>query len=197
MYIPSGTFFGRAKIGGTIVRQSLDTKVLTTAKLRLADFLKEQRKRVLRPVVGVFGEARALYESHLGADHALKESSKNYRRNCIKALLRTWPNIDTLSPARITEADCHAWASRFAAEHDEQFFNNTLSTLRHILERAGLGRDDNPAFKVKRLGVKPKELRLPSRRISKPCSGPSKRQAHGNRDTVPTSPDSSLSLAAG
>jgi integrase len=161
MYLPSGTFFGRAKIAGRIIRQSLETSVFTTAKLRLGDFLKNQRKPVLRPVVGVFSEARTLYEGHLNADHALKESSRNYRRNCIKALLRTWPNLDALPPAKITEADCHAWASKFAEEYDEQFFNNTLSTLRHILERAGLGRDDNPAFKVKRLGVKPKELRLP------------------------------------
>lgn len=161
MYIPSGTFFGRAKIAGKIIRQSLDTDVFTTAKLRLGDFLKDRRKRALRPVVGVFSEARASYEAALSADHALKEASKHYRRNCIKALLRTWPELDASSPAKITETDCRAWASRFATEYDEQFFNNTLSTLRQILERAGLGRDDNPAFKVKRLGVKPKELKLP------------------------------------
>jgi len=40
MYIPSGTFFGRVKTGGRILRQSLDTDVFSTAKLRLADFIK-------------------------------------------------------------------------------------------------------------------------------------------------------------
>lgn len=160
-YVPSGMFFGRVKLEGKLVRQSLNTDAFTTAKLRLSDFLKDQRKRVVRPVAGTFGEARAYYEADVDADHTLKEGSKSYRRNCIKALLRTWPDLDAKPPAKITEADCRAWAGRFASEYDEQFFNNALSTLRHILERAGIGRDDNPAFKVKRLGVKPKELRLP------------------------------------
>jgi len=56
-----------------------------------------------------------------------------------------------MPPSKITETDCRAWAGRFAAKYDEQFFNNTLSTLRHILERAGVPREENPAFKIKRL----------------------------------------------
>jgi len=95
------------------------------------------------------------------ADHTLREGSKLYRQNCIKALRRTWPELDALYPAKITETDCRAWAGRFAAKYDARFFNNTLGTLRHILERAGIGHDENPARKVKRLGVKQKELHLP------------------------------------
>jgi len=38
-------FFGRVKIGGKIVRHTLKTDVFTTARLRLGDFLKAQRKR--------------------------------------------------------------------------------------------------------------------------------------------------------
>lgn len=172
-YVASGAYFGKVKIQGKQIRQSLKTDVFTTAKLKLADFKKEKLKKSLRPVAGTFGEARALYEADLVADHTLKDGSKLYRRNCIKALLHTWPGLDALPPAKITEADCRAWAGRFvttgrkrigknnATGYDESFFNNTLSTLRHILKRAGLGRDDNPAFNVKRLGVKPKELKLP------------------------------------
>ena len=161
LYVPSGQYYGRVKVAGRIIRRSLGTDVFATARLRLGDFLKGHRKRSLRPVAGTFGEARALYVADLDADHSLKESSKAYRRNCIKALLRTWPDLETQSPAKITETDCLVWASRFAAAYDEQFFNNTLGTLRLILGRAGLGRDENPAFKVRRLGVKSKELQLP------------------------------------
>ncbi len=160
-YVPSGKFFGRVKANGKIVRQTLKTDVFTTAKLRLGDFLKAQHKRAARVVSGTFGEARAHYEREVDADHTLKEASKLYRHNCVKALLRTWPELDAKVPAKMAEADCRAWASRFAAEYDDQFFNNTLGTLRHILERSGLVREDNPAFKIKRLGVKPKELNLP------------------------------------
>ncbi len=117
-YVPSGKFFGRVKANGKIVRQTLKTDVFTTAKLRLGDFLKAQHKRAARVVSGTFGEARAHYEREVDADHTLKEASKLYRHNCVKALLRTWPELDAKAPAKITEADCRAWASRFAAEYD-------------------------------------------------------------------------------
>jgi integrase len=146
---------------GKIFRTSLKTDVFSVAKLRLPDFIKEKVKTANRHLSGTLGEARSNYETELAADHTLRDGSKRYRRNCIKALLRTWPGIDELPPEKITEADCRDWAARFSANYDEQFFNNTLGTLRMILARSGLGRDANPAYKVKRLGVKPKELHLP------------------------------------
>lgn len=160
-YVASGMYFGKLKVNGKQIRRSLKTDVFTTAKLRLGDFTKEQRRKAARPVAGTFAEARALYEASIEIDHTLKDGSKLYRRNCIKALLRTWSGLDELAPAKITKADCLAWAARFTVKYDAQFFNNTLSTLRQILERAGIGHDDNPALKVKRLGIQQKELKLP------------------------------------
>ena len=161
-YIPSGSYYGRVKVKGRVVRCSLETDVFTTAKLKLSDFIKSERKRSLRSVMpGTFAEARAKFEADIDADHTLKESSKRYRRYCVRALVRTWPELEGKAPGSITESDCQLWARKFAGEYDEQFFNNTLSTLRQILELAGLGRDENPAYAVKRLGVKPKELQLP------------------------------------
>jgi len=64
-------------------------------------------------------------------------------------------------------ADCRDWAAKFAAKYSPQVFNNTLSSLRLILERAGIGHDENPARQIKRLGVKQKELHLPSKGILK------------------------------
>ena len=68
-----------------------------------------------------------------------------------------------MRPDKITEAECREWAARFSEKYSVSVFNNTLSTLRMILEHAGLGHDDNPARKVRRLGVKPKELHLPEK----------------------------------
>jgi integrase len=160
-YVSTDAYFGRVKIGGKVFRESLGTDVFTTARLLLRDFIKKKQKRAARPVTGTFAEARTLYEAEVNADHTLKEGSKLYRRNSIKALLRTWPELDSLRPEKITESDCRAWAGRFAGKYEARFFNNTLSTLRHILEHAGISLDENPARKVKRLGVKLKELRLP------------------------------------
>jgi integrase len=160
-YVNTGKYFGRVKIDGKIFRESLETDVFTTAKLLLCDFIKKKQKRAARPVAGTFAEARAIYEAEVNADHTLKEGSKLYRRNSIKALLRTWPELDTIRPDKITESECRAWANRFSEKYDGRFFNNTLSSLRHILERAGIGRDENPAYKIRRLGVNPTILQLP------------------------------------
>src|SRR6185369_11258627 len=61
----------------------------------------------------------------------------------------------------ITEKQCLDWANRFAAEKDAQYFNNTLGTLRVVIETGGVSREHNPAFKVGRLGVKRNKLELP------------------------------------
>ena len=43
-YEPSGTYFARVRVGGKLIRQSLKTKVLTVAKLKLADLEKKARE---------------------------------------------------------------------------------------------------------------------------------------------------------
>jgi integrase len=160
-YVSTEMYFGRVKIDGKVFRESLETKVFTTAKLLLGDYIKKKRKRAAHPIAGTFAAARATYETELAADHTLKDTGKLYRRKCIKALNRSWPELDATHPAKITVADCRAWAAKFAVDYSPSVFNNTLGTLRMIIERAGIGHDDNPALKVKRLGVKPKELHLP------------------------------------
>jgi integrase len=160
-YVSTGTYFGRVKIKGKVFRESLNTSVFTSAKLRLGDFIKKKVKRSDRPVTGTVAEARVLYETEMNGDHTIKETSKIYRRKCIRALIRSWPGLEEMRPDKITETDCREWAARFAANYSVSVFNNTLSTLRMILTHAGLGHDDNPARNVKRLGVKPKELHLP------------------------------------
>src|SRR5277367_3301482 len=157
-YVSTGNYFGRVKIDSKIFRECLGTDVFTTARLLLSDFIKSKRKRAVHPLMGSFAEARSLYETDTEADHTLKEGSKLYRRNSIKALLRTWPGLDEMKPAKITEAECRQWAARFAEKYEGRFFNNTLGILRNIIERAGIGRDENPARKIRRLGVKQKQL---------------------------------------
>ncbi len=163
-YVSTGTYFARAKVEGKLFRQSLlkhgeQSISFTTAKLRLADKLKEFRKP--KVTVGTFAEARLLYEADLANDHTLAPKSKQYRLSRIAALLKTWPGLDQTSLTRITAPACKEWARRYAAQFEAGNFNNTLGTLRAILQRGGLGRDENPAYQIKRLGVKAKALQLP------------------------------------
>jgi hypothetical protein len=40
-YKPSGNYFGRIRVNGKLIRRSLETHVLTVAKLKLSDFLQD------------------------------------------------------------------------------------------------------------------------------------------------------------
>jgi integrase len=158
-YASTGTYFARTKVKGKLFRQSLETDVFTTAKLRLPDKIKEFRRPAAE--AGTFKDARLLYLADLENDHTLAPESKRYRETRIAALLKSWPGLDDMKIVRISEAACREWARRFAAQFDEQNFNNTLGSFRGVLERGGLRQDDNPAYRIKRLGVKPTELELP------------------------------------
>ena len=159
-YVISGTYYARRKTEGKSVRTSLETKVFTVAKLRLPDKLEELRKP--KAEVGIFADGRLKFEDQTNCDHTLAELSKAYRLRCVKTLLRSWPGLDTKKADTITDADCRQWAHQYAEKYAPQFFNNTLNVFRQILTLSGLGRDANPAFKLKRLGVRPKSLELPT-----------------------------------
>jgi integrase len=158
-YVPSGVFFARAKVAGVVKRASLETDTFTVAKDRLSSKLKELHKPP--PEIGTFTEARAAYEVDLKAAHDLTDGTKQYRKARIAALLKSWPKLDGMKLKEISLTACREWAKRFSEQWDEQNFNNTLGTLRSIIERGGIGHDANPAFKIKRLGVKPTVLQLP------------------------------------
>src|SRR6266404_5741715 len=159
-YVISGTYYARRKTDGKSVRVSLETNVFTVVKLRLADKLQELRKPKVE--VGIFADGRLKFEDQTNCDHTLAELSKAYRLRCVNSLLRSWPGLDTKKADTITDADCRQWAHRYAENYAPQFFNNTLNVFRQILALSGLGRDANPAFKLKRLGVRPKSLELPT-----------------------------------
>ena len=158
-YVSTGTYYARSKVNRNNVRLSLETKVFSVAKQRLPDKLKQIRKP--RPTLGTFGQAREQYAAELENDHMIAKCTRRFRRQCLAVLAKTWPALEGLPIRKITAKACQEWAMRFAAKYDDQYFNNTLGTLRLVLEGAGLRRDDNPAFLVKRLGVKRKELHLP------------------------------------
>jgi integrase len=160
-YVPSGQFFARAKVDGIVKRASLDTDVFTTAKDRLRAKINELKAAKPNAVAETFKDARLLYETDLDNDYTLAEASRQYRKARIAALLKSWPSLDGMKLERISETRCREWAKGFAEQFDEQNFNNTLGTLRGIIARGGIGHDANPAFKIKRLGVKPTVLQLP------------------------------------
>ena len=45
-YVPSRTYFARLRVGGKLIRRSLKTKVLSVAKLKVADLEKQEREKL-------------------------------------------------------------------------------------------------------------------------------------------------------
>ena len=163
-YIPSGQFFARAKVGRIVKRASLETDTFTTAKDRLPLKVAQLRHPPAPPVeLGTFQNARLAYLADIETDHALSDDTKRYWNWRVAALLKSWPALDTMKLSAIPLEQCRAWGKRFAAKFEATNFNNTLSALRAILKRGGLGKDEktNPAFALSRLGAKLKELTLP------------------------------------
>jgi hypothetical protein len=70
---------------------------MQTAKDKLGDFMKEKRKAVPDDKEcgkWTMGDAVALFETRLEAKQDVKDSSKRVRRNYLKGLLRTWPELN-------------------------------------------------------------------------------------------------------
>jgi len=130
---------------------------MSVAKLRLGDFLKEQRqkagagKAVARGKM-IFGDALQTYRGRLTGDHSLKERSQTKREERIAALLKSCPELSETDVARIPKNDCLAWAAWLGETAAPTNFNNTVGTVRIIFDIAMEtgARYGNPARHIKR-----------------------------------------------
>ena len=165
----SGNYYARIRVRGKLIWKSLKTDRISVAKLRLSDFHKEERQRsaahsaVARGKM-VFSQALETYRERLKGDYSLKDRSKVYREERISALLRSWPELEATDVARISKADCLSWAARFGQKASPSAFNNTVGTLKLVVDiavEAG-ARYDNPVVHVKRKKIRQKLLHLPS-----------------------------------
>jgi len=150
-----------------LILKSLKTNRVSVAKLRLADLEKEERQKAESQTSVAngkmtFKEALAIFRKRLKGDINLKRRSKDYREERIVALLKSWPALETKDARQINRHDCQEWAREFGQNCSPIAFNNTIGTLRMILDicvDAG-ARYDNPArgLKRKRVLLRPPEL---------------------------------------
>jgi integrase len=168
-HVQSGNYNARIRVRGKLIWKSLKTDRISAAKLRLSDFHKEERKHadahkaVARGKM-TFGAALETYRERLKDDYSLKERSKTFREERIAALLKSWPDLEQTDVAHISKTDGLAWAVRFGKTASPSAFNNTVGTLKLVLDiavEAG-ARYDNPATHIKRKKIRQKLLYLPS-----------------------------------
>lgn len=169
-YVPTGMYYAKPRIKGKLKSKSLKTDKFSVAKLRLADFLKEEYQKAEsldNTVRGkmTFGDAAGVFKTRLEADKELKPRSKEYRLERLGALFRSWPKLETTDISRIRKNDCLEWAAKFGKSASPSAFNNTVGTLRMILDIAvdAGARYDNPATIISKHRVRSKELELPSK----------------------------------
>jgi hypothetical protein len=132
-YVGNGNYYGRIKVGGKVIRESLKTTVWTTAKLRLTDFLKGQQEARGRVAPPRLSEALALFERDLESDTTNKPRSKEYRRLCLKKIETSWPGLWELGLDEVTAQACKEWAAELSKGISGHYYNNTIATLRQVL----------------------------------------------------------------
>ena len=130
-YKPSGIYFARAKVRGKLIRKSLDTNVLSVAKLRLADVLDTEHKAVgesKTKIIGkmTFGKALAIFRERQKNATEIKDGTKDYNERAAVDLLKTWGGLEGMDVKRITKQDCLEWRAEFGKRYSATVTNGTL-----------------------------------------------------------------------
>ena len=167
-YVSSETYYGRIKVNGKTIRESLETNVWSKAKQRLPDFLNKHQQNRGRFEAPLYKEAVELFKQDLTHDSSLKPQSKQYRLWCIQKLEKSWPELVSLRLDQITEVGCKEWAAKLQKSVACHYYNNIIGTLKQII-KAGIKFHKektgekllNPAEEVKRTKIIQKELQLP------------------------------------
>jgi hypothetical protein len=138
----SGRYYARAFAGGKEIWRSLDTSHFSVAQARLAEFLKDHRERYRNsPDAGrsakmTFGEAAVIHLQNLDDNRDIKESTRHYWRQCLAALVKSWPKLNETEVRRISKKDCEAWAKRYRKTSSPVRLNNTVAILQHVFSVA-------------------------------------------------------------
>ena len=117
----SGNYYARLTLFGKQKWISLETDVLTVAKLRLGDKKAEidkQRGTVAHVEAGkaTMGELIETYLARTRANPDFKPATIAARETALKKLTKTWKGIELLEPKAITPPSIFEWISRFKTE---------------------------------------------------------------------------------
>jgi integrase len=182
----SGRYYARAFANGKEVWKSLKTSHFSVAQAKLAEFLKEHRQRVSHGNGEVsakmtFGDAANIHLCNIDDNPRIKPRTRQYWRQRLAALIKSWLGLNETEVRKITPADCKKWASAYAKTASPTNYNNTVALLRHVLNvaiEAGVIYA-NPAATLKRATIRAKEIALPSTEkfnalIAEMCAGHSR-----------------------
>ena len=169
-HVRTGIYYVRGYVNGKDVWRSLGTDVFSVAQPKARDELAEiyrprKAESALTSGIATFGDAAHVYEERLKANPKIKASTLEYRQKTIEALYRWWPGLKGTKLKLVTDRACLDWAKKFRAHYHATRYNNTVDTLRHILE-IGVERGviyENPAASINKAKVTGRKLQLPTK----------------------------------
>jgi integrase len=167
----TGTYYARLRIAGKLISKSLKTKVLSVAKLRLPDEKKKhleihEKRQALGDGKMTVGDVIHVYREKLETSPGLKPRTKDYYVMILKFITKSWPSLEAMDISKATDRDCEEWLVKFRKNYAPSVVNNSIAVLRAIFKEAILAgaRYGNPAADLKRSKLRPKKLKLPTRR---------------------------------
>ena len=164
----SGNYYARTFAGGKEIWKSLKTSHRSVAEARLAEFVKDHRKRLgnggENSAKMTFDQAAKMHLQNLDDNPRLKPRTRDYWRERLVALTKSWEGLNVTEVRKITQGDCKRWAGKYARKASPTNYNNTVALLRQVLNcavDAGVIYA-NVAAGLKRVTIRSKEIVLPS-----------------------------------
>jgi len=107
----SRRYYAKAFAGGKEVWKSLKTSYLSVAQAKLAEFPKEHRERVSNGNSEVsakmtLGESAAIHQRNLDDNPRIKPRTRDYWRECLAALQKSWPGLNETEVRKISPGRC-------------------------------------------------------------------------------------------
>lgn len=196
-HLKTGTFYVRKRFGAKIVQRSLGTTMVSEAKVRISDKLREIRNEIEardlpRPPQGYtpkdelmamlpkstnldpgkatkFSEAAAIFLDIVNSDAALAERTKLVRSATLRNLLSYWKDLDNRRLKDLPEDVCRQFFSGLAKKYSASHYNACRWIFRSIVKimrdrdaRLGLELVPDPSENIRRLGIRSKEVLLPT-----------------------------------
>lgn len=155
----SGIYYVRTRVGnGRRVARSLDTDLLSIAKLKLGRVLAELRANAGRVSGGnvTLGECAALFlqrkKLHGRNGRQLAPRAFDYRRETVEAWRRAIPGFDQYRVALLRPEEYQTWVDRVRAKYRWTRFNGMMETMRGVLAEGVVAGalERNPAEKFMR-----------------------------------------------
>jgi len=163
-----GAYYLRAKVAGKVIRVKLEAANLRAAKLQRDDKLAALRSAALETTtttVKTLGDAIQLVSDRVLQGSHLEPPTVVYYEAIIAILRKTMPCDASAKAWTATAAT--AWWKKIADKYAAQRANNILSMAKRVTEalvECGI-RHDDPAKKLKRVKIVPKNLTIPSRKL--------------------------------